>query len=201
MSSDVHHHTSRGGADRASKGAPRRGVRLGAALLVVGVVGLLLAAPGSGPAESSDFAVSGDAAQGEELYQYACLACHGPEGHAQGRAMPLTLTLERFEPTEVAEIIRDGRGRMPAFGSRFDDGEITDLVAYIATFDEEADPGRVGHLPAEIALEAEPDTVSGERPGMWVIAALGLGPVALIAGLGAVVRGLTGRELDEGHSV
>lgn len=166
-------------------------------LLALAVAVITLA--GTGPALSEDVIEQGDAGHGEELYQYACLACHGPGGQAQGSAMPLTGTLERFEPNEVVEIIRDGRGRMPAFENRFDDEEFADLVAYMATFDEDEEFERAGHTPREVAEDPEPDTVSGDRPGMWTIAALGLGPLGLIILAGVVVTRVAGRgEEDDG---
>ena len=161
--------------------------------------GAALAVLAVAPASSEDVIEQGDAGHGEELYQYACLACHGPGGQAQGRAMPLTTTLERFEPNEVVEIIRDGRGRMPAFENRFEDEEFADLVAYIATFDEDAPFERAGHTPRDVADDPEPDTVSGDRPGMWTIAALGLGPLGLIIAIGVVVTRVAGRgDEDDG---
>jgi mono/diheme cytochrome c family protein len=81
----------------------------------------------------------GDSSQGEALYKKAkCAMCHSADGSAN------TPTGKRFKArdlrspevqtqsdAELAAIIRNGKEKMPSFGSSFKAEEIQDLVAFI----------------------------------------------------------------------
>ena len=73
-----------------------------------------------------------------QLYVGKCSACHGRDGSATG-IVGRTLKIRSFGSPEVqgqsddqlAEIIRVGRGKMPAYEKKLSSGQISDLVTYI----------------------------------------------------------------------
>jgi ubiquinol-cytochrome c reductase cytochrome c subunit len=76
---------------------------------------------------------TGDLYTGRELFVTSCAPCHSSSGTGVivtgGQAAP-----ELFDtgPTQVAEAIRIGPGRMPAFGpSHLDEEEVDDIVTYV----------------------------------------------------------------------
>ena len=67
------------------------------------------------------------------LYNNACASCHGDDKKG-GPAAPSLLDLtQRYTREQLTTIIRQGTGRMPAFGDLFDSGTINDLVNYLVT--------------------------------------------------------------------
>jgi mono/diheme cytochrome c family protein len=81
------------------------------------------------------------------LWIATCASCHGREGQGDGEARPPGATLPDFTTAafqhsrsdqQLAQVIRDGRGMMPAFGKRVNDQGIAVLVQYIRSFDAAA---------------------------------------------------------------
>ncbi len=75
-----------------------------------------------------------DAVRGAILFRGACSGCHGPagEGTHEGepeRVPPLPKGLER---ALVVEVIRGGKGRMPAFGNLLEAGDVEDLAEWLS---------------------------------------------------------------------
>ena len=67
------------------------------------------------------------------LYNNACASCHGDDKKG-GPAGPSLLDIaQRYTREQLTTIIRQGTGRMPAFGDLFDSGTINDLVSYLIT--------------------------------------------------------------------
>ena len=67
---------------------------------------------------------------GEEEWEGVCAKCHGLGG--EGGIAPLIAGSPILaDPEAVAEIIRNGRGDMPAVGSEWSDAQIDALVAYL----------------------------------------------------------------------
>jgi mono/diheme cytochrome c family protein len=95
-------------------------------LLGLVVAGLWLLSPAT-----ADASAGGDAETGRELFATHCAACHGPDGRGSGNVPPLVGVTERLGPEVAARTIRDGRDRMPAFGDRLDEAQISDLLAHI----------------------------------------------------------------------
>lgn len=70
-------------------------------------------------------------------YKSKCAMCHGADG--KGSAIGLKMGAHDFTSPDVQkqtdaqliEIITKGKAKMPAYGGRLKDTEITDLVAYI----------------------------------------------------------------------
>ena len=81
----------------------------------------------------------GDSSQGEALYKKAkCAMCHSADGSAstpagkQFKARDLRLPeVQKQSDAELAAVIRNGKGKMPSFGSALKTEEIQDLVAFI----------------------------------------------------------------------
>ncbi|MEO7996170.1 MAG: PQQ-binding-like beta-propeller repeat protein [Gemmatimonadaceae bacterium] len=69
----------------------------------------------------------------KSIYGSNCAGCHGDklEGTAQG--LPLTDVGTRRTREQLAQIIREGTGRMPAFGAVLDGATVNDLVSYLMT--------------------------------------------------------------------
>lgn len=110
-----------------------------------------VAAQYQGPIQSSDVA------RGEELYNGMCMACHGGAAPA--------LEGIGWEPGAMRQIVREGRGRMPAIGeSRLSADELEALLAYMVTIggvvDEGASAG--GAEPVEPDYEEPPEPMEGD---------------------------------------
>ena len=77
---------------------------------------------------------------GADTYKAKCQMCHAADGSGNtpaGKAMkalPFNSPdiLKEPDATLVA-VIKDGKGKMPAFASKLTDAQITDVVAYIHT--------------------------------------------------------------------
>jgi mono/diheme cytochrome c family protein len=72
-------------------------------------------------------------------YKTNCVSCHGPDG--RGSAVGKSLHTADFHSAQVkqqsdaqlAGVISEGRGNMPAFGTRLSKDQIDALVKYIRT--------------------------------------------------------------------
>lgn len=83
---------------------------------------------------------------GEGIYQMRCQACHGAdrEGSSMfGNVPALTKVKESLDRTEMINIVKNGRGVMPAF-SMLEESEIENVVDYLRGFQtnpiKESDP-------------------------------------------------------------
>ncbi len=77
---------------------------------------------------------------GKELYDTACSRCHGDKlegGIKTGAATSRDLTDPAWQKTvtdaELRQIVRNGRGEMPAFGTVLTMDRIDKIVKYIRT--------------------------------------------------------------------
>ena len=72
-------------------------------------------------------------------YKTSCASCHGPDG--RGSAVGKSLHAADFHSAQVqqqsdaqlAAVVAEGRGNMPAFGTRLSKDQIDALVKYIRT--------------------------------------------------------------------
>jgi ubiquinol-cytochrome c reductase cytochrome c subunit len=92
----------------------------------------------------------GDVAEGQQIYQENCAACHSPtgiggamlaerDGDIEGVPIP---SLRRAGPVEVGEATRTGPGPMPVFGPDVvDDGQLDSLARYVEELNEPEDRG------------------------------------------------------------
>jgi cytochrome c oxidase subunit 2 len=72
---------------------------------------------------------TGDSDLGEQIFDGACAKCHGAEG--QGMIGPGFSASTVSNAASVAEIVRNGRGRMPAIGEEWDDRQMEALTDYL----------------------------------------------------------------------
>jgi cytochrome c6 len=75
---------------------------------------------------------------GDALYKAKCAACHGADGKGEtavGKANKIrdlgSADVQKQSDDELAGIIGNGKGKMPAYGKSLKPEQIKDLVAYI----------------------------------------------------------------------
>jgi cytochrome c6 len=75
---------------------------------------------------------------GEALYKGKCVACHGADGKGEtavGKANKVrdlgSEDVQKQSDDEIAGIISNGKGKMPAYGKSLKAEQIKDLVAYL----------------------------------------------------------------------
>jgi cytochrome c oxidase subunit II len=72
---------------------------------------------------------TGDSDLGEQIFSGACEKCHGEQG--RGLIGPALSPGAVANAASVAEIVRNGRGRMPAIGEEWDDRQMQALTDYL----------------------------------------------------------------------
>ena len=80
--------------------------------------------------EQAEAQSAGTSDLGEQLFVGACAKCHGPEG--QGLIGPAFTAANTAEADAVAEVVRNGRGKMPAIGEEWDDEQMESLTDYLS---------------------------------------------------------------------
>src|SRR5438270_13306978 len=77
---------------------------------------------------------------GAAIFKAKCAMCHGPDGSGQtavGRSLKLrnmaSTEVQKQSDAELAKIITDGKGKMPAMKGKLTVAEIKALVAHIRT--------------------------------------------------------------------
>ena len=111
---------------------------------------LLVACGGNGDADTA-VASTGDAKNGEAMYNQVCIACHGPEGSGvENLGKPFNSSMFVFEQSddELLAFVKIGRPisdpenttgvDMPPKGGNpaLTDEEILDIIAYIRTLQQ-----------------------------------------------------------------
>lgn len=84
------------------------------------------------------------ASKGKQVYDVACIACHGPDlkgGAIYGNAPSLVGLKERLDPAAVVKVIKEGRGIMPSFSS-LEASELSALTAFLLESDEVDQSGK-----------------------------------------------------------
>jgi quinoprotein glucose dehydrogenase len=75
---------------------------------------------------------------GEFIYRAQCAACHGVDRAGSPPSFPPLVDINRFDSDdEIAAVVRQGRGRMPAFPN-LDDKAVTSLLKYLSGEKEDA---------------------------------------------------------------
>lgn len=89
-------------------------------------------APANQPADPARAALA--------LWKVACAGCHGVDGRGAGPALPPGASVPNFVDSEwqtsrsdpqIADVIRNGRNLMPAFGKQVTEDGIGALVAHL----------------------------------------------------------------------
>jgi ubiquinol-cytochrome c reductase cytochrome c subunit len=134
-----------------------------------------VASLGGGPAIPDVDPAAGRLADGEQLYQENCAACHSATGTGgaltSGQVAP---SLAQATPVQVAEAIRVGPGAMPRFPPQaLNDPQVDSITAYVGRLQEGGnrggwDLGRIG--PVTEGLVA---WVVGLGLLLWVVRRLG----------------------------
>jgi mono/diheme cytochrome c family protein len=75
-------------------------------------------------------------AQGADTYKSKCAMCHGADGSAStpaGKAMktPAVATFAKESQADLIAIIKNGKGKMPAYAGKLTDPQIKDVVVYM----------------------------------------------------------------------
>jgi len=109
---------------------------------------------GGETAGSTDGAGGGDnalVAQGQTIYAEKCALCHGASGKGDGpgaaalEPKPRNHTegayMNAQTNEQLHEVIKNGKGQMPAWGATMSDQEIDAVIAYVRTLAEPAYPG------------------------------------------------------------
>ncbi|MCU0270189.1 MAG: cytochrome c [Acidimicrobiales bacterium] len=88
-------------------------------------LGALAACSSDAPQRPSDPVL----AQGYDVYQARCAACHGNEGEG-GAGLNLQKVEERLTQEQHVEVVTNGRSSMPAYESVLSPEEIQAVVRY-----------------------------------------------------------------------
>jgi mono/diheme cytochrome c family protein len=96
---------------------------------------LVTLAPSAAQLRAANLETAGNARRGAEIFAaHACGACHGPAG---------ALSIDP-RSRNVRDAVRSGRPGMPCYPAEaVSDGELLDLLTYVATFP----PGQLGNEP------------------------------------------------------
>ena len=79
--------------------------------------------------EQAQAQAAGTSDLGETQFAGACAPCHGPNG--QGLVGPALTPASVGDADTVAQIVRNGRGRMPAVGEEWDERQMNALTRYL----------------------------------------------------------------------
>ena len=81
------------------------------------------------------------AADGAALFKAKCAGCHGPDGAAQtavGKNLKIRgfgeADVQKMSDADLAKMIEEGKGKMPAFKGKLTGEDITALVKQIRSF-------------------------------------------------------------------
>jgi len=95
------------------------------------------------PATDTGAVAADPVAHGKQVYMARCALCHGPEGKGDGPAAaglnpkPRNHTdgayMKSRTDDQLLQVIRNGKGGMPAWGSVLSDQEIHDVLKYVRT--------------------------------------------------------------------
>jgi len=69
----------------------------------------------------------------KSLYAANCASCHGDDRAGSAMAPSLVGVGQRRTRDQIVQVIREGTGRMPAFGSALEGRAITDITNYLLT--------------------------------------------------------------------
>lgn len=69
----------------------------------------------------------------KSLYAANCAGCHGEKLQGSAAGPTLIDIAKRRSKEQLATIIREGTGRMPAFGTALEGGAVNDIVSYLLT--------------------------------------------------------------------
>jgi quinoprotein glucose dehydrogenase len=113
------------------------------------------------------------------LYAANCASCHGEARGGSAMAPELVDVAKRRTREQLAQIIREGTGRMPAFGSALDGRAVNDLVNYLVTGQDATaaagpDPFGIPYRTAYFDIFLDHEGYPGIRPPWGTLSAIDL---------------------------
>jgi mono/diheme cytochrome c family protein len=85
-------------------------------------------------------AIADSAPDGAAIFKSNCAICHGPDGKGStpaGRSLHLkdlgSDEVQKMKNAELQKIIEDGKGAMPAYKDKLDQGSMDAVIAFIRT--------------------------------------------------------------------
>ena len=98
---------------------------------IVGLILLAACAVSPPPVPGADTGTADPVlVEGREVWAKSCASCHAPDGSG-GSGPSMRAIVDRFpDPRDQVVVIDEGRGGMPAFGSRYSVAEIRAVVRY-----------------------------------------------------------------------
>ena len=82
------------------------------------------------PRNPAVLALKGNVENGTILHKRDCSGCHGLDGKS-GSAGENTVSVAKSDANEFLNYVIDGEDSMPSFGSRYNDQNLADLLAYV----------------------------------------------------------------------
>ena len=113
------------------------------------------------------------------LYAANCASCHGEARGGSAMAPELVDVAKRRTREQLAQIIREGTGRMPAFGSALDGRAVSDLVNFLITGHDATaaagpDPFGIPYRTAYFDIFLDHEGYPGIRPPWGTLSAIDL---------------------------
>jgi quinohemoprotein ethanol dehydrogenase len=85
--------------------------------------------PAGGPAAPAAAARPVNLERGKQVFREACLACHGPDGRGGvGGGAPLDVS--KLSAEEIAAVVANGKGKMPALSGALSPSDLQDVSAW-----------------------------------------------------------------------
>lgn len=153
-------------------------------MALVGFIGM--------PAASAQDADDPDAVEdGREVYANTCSGCHGDDGtgSSTGRSLIGIASQEEDRSVHITSVT-DGKGGMPAFGSRLSEEEVDAVVSFVRLEFVEA-TAESADEPADDDAEAEDDAAASDDAAPATLAETGVESFQLVTiGVAMILAGL-----------
>jgi mono/diheme cytochrome c family protein len=84
----------------------------------------------------------------QTLYKMKCQICHGPDatGSVAGKKLAVkdftSLEVQKQTDAELMEVAKKGKNKMPAYGGKLPDNQLTDLITYMRGLAKQAAKGK-----------------------------------------------------------
>ncbi|MCR8845228.1 cytochrome c [Paenibacillus sp. SC116] len=102
------------------------------------LITISLTACGGGSQQQQSAQLEGPA-DAVEVYKNSCLSCHAADlSGKMGPETNLTTVGDRLSKDQIVTVIKEGKGRMPAQGSRVSDEDAEKVASWLATKKEQA---------------------------------------------------------------
>jgi glucose dehydrogenase/mono/diheme cytochrome c family protein len=105
----------------------------------------------------------GGGSPGEMVYDYLCVSCHGDHREGSPPAFPSLIGVDkRLSDEQIAQTVRQGKGRMPSF-PMLNDAMMQNLVQYLKTSESDASSDKQEMAATHASPEAASDTSPGAK--------------------------------------